>query len=105
MKQLLSSYALDDVSDDLIFDNDQEVLSGSVKQLASTVGLAADAAAVAGDGLKPAPPRGPKPYADVPLPPPDKPLSWKTKLVRKCPLCVALLLVTGGTLGTARHCG
>lgn len=82
MQQLLSSHALDDVSADIIFDTDPDL--SSLKQLAGSGGLPADAvvASAAAAGLKPAPPRGPKPSADIPLPAPDKPLKWKTKLVR-----------------------
>lgn len=82
MQQLLSSHALNDLSAEIIFDSDPDL--SSLKQLAGSDGLSADAvvASAAAAGLKPAPPRGPKPYADIPLPPPDKPLKWKTKLVR-----------------------
>lgn len=82
MNHLVVSHALLDVSSDPIFENDEESFS-NIKQLAS--GLGQDAALVnstAAAELRPAPPRGPKPYADVPLPPPERPLKWHTKLVR-----------------------
>jgi hypothetical protein len=79
MKQLVLSHRLSDVSSDLLFDND-DFDSKNVQQLAK--GLGADATALSSTtDLRPAPPKGPKPYADVPLPPPERPLVWKTKLV------------------------
>jgi hypothetical protein len=79
MKQLVVSHALNDVSSDPFFENDEESFMAA-KQLAS--GLGKDAALLnSTPELRPAPPRGPKPYADVPLPPPERPLVWKTKLV------------------------
>lgn len=80
MKQLVVSHRLSDVSSDLLFEN-EDIGYGNIQQLAK--GLGADTTALNNrDDLRPAPPKGPKPYADVPLPPPERPIVWKTKLVR-----------------------
>jgi hypothetical protein len=86
MKQMVVSHRLSDVSSDLSFDN-EDFDPTSIQQLVK--GLGADATALNSTaGLRPAPPKGPKPYADVPLPPPERPLVWKTKLVRHQQLLV-----------------
>lgn len=56
---------------------DDEGVVEDIHPASSSLGAAARAAEL----LTPVPPRtGPKPYADVPLPPPSRPLVWKTKL-------------------------
>lgn len=78
MKQLvLSSHALPDVSSEPYFFDADEFGSGTTgkqlqqQQLGSTTT----------DELRPAPPPRPKTFSDVPLPPPERPLKWNTKLV------------------------
>lgn len=76
MKQLvLSSHALSDVSSEPYFFDADEFGSGTTgKQLQQQLGNTTDE-------LRPAPPPRPRPFSDVPLPPPERPLKWHTKLV------------------------
>lgn len=76
MKQLvLRSHALADVNA-ISFDDEGDF--GDVKQLGKGLGADKDVAGLISSSPQP---KGPKPYQDIPLPPPERPLKWQTKLV------------------------
>jgi len=76
MKQLvLRSHALADVNA-LSFDDVEGDFD--VKQLAKGLGAGKEVAGLISSSPQP---KGPKPYQDIPMPPPERPLKWQTKLV------------------------